>query len=121
MKDENATSAAEENTMSDNRKGDDQVEKFTFIVAMPNKNGTKTLYYKVESDTLTKNNSPLPMDHEDVNDWCQKLVDCNAQMGHMPYPPDRRIEQTFAGTFLVNLQSFAPRTDPKKTDPKTNK
>ncbi|WP_437548807.1 hypothetical protein WME97_01230 [Sorangium sp. So ce367] len=139
MKDENATSAAQkgttddrsttgaakEDTRGDKEAPDDQCWGFTMILAVPNKEGTETLYYEVPSDVLTKKRYRRPADS--VQSWCNDLVDMGAQIGHVADEPDPQqlvdmdaraghekapkvpVSSDFCGTYLVNLTSFRRR------------
>ncbi|WP_438017818.1 hypothetical protein WMF18_01405 [Sorangium sp. So ce315] len=122
MKDESATSGAEENTKVDRDAPDDQCWGFNMIVAVPNKAGTETLYYEVSSDVLTKRRNRRPADS--VQSWCKELVDMGAQIGHVADEPDaqqlvdadaqaghKRVPTAtdFCGTYLVNLTGFRRR------------
>ncbi|WP_437689865.1 hypothetical protein [Sorangium sp. So ce176] len=119
MKDESATSGAEENTKVDRDAPDDQCWGFNMVVAVPNKAGTETLYYEVSSDVLTKRRNRRPEDS--VQSWCKELVDMGAQIGHVAdvdplVDADAQTGQKkvpvstdFCGTYLVNLTSFRRR------------
>ncbi|WP_437654354.1 hypothetical protein [Sorangium sp. So ce1182] len=139
MKDESATSAAqqgatddkntagatEERAQDDKDAPDDQCWGFTMVLAVLNKAGTETLYYEVSSDALTKKRRRMSADS--VQPWCKELVDMGAQIGHVADAPDvqqlvdrdaqaghekaPRVPATteFCGTYLVNLSGFRRR------------
>lgn len=136
MKDENATSAAQqgatddksttsaikESAQDDKDVSDEQCWDFTMIVAVLNKAGTETLYYEVSSDTVAKKRHLRPANA--VQSWCKELVATGAQIGHVADEPDSQQlvdmdAQTghkkvppltdFCGTYLVNLTGFRRR------------
>ncbi|KYG01904.1 hypothetical protein BE21_55745 [Sorangium cellulosum] len=125
MKDENAANAMDESTKADKDAPDDQCWGFTMVLAVPNKEGTETLYYEVSSDALTKKRNRRAADS--VQAWCKDLVDVGAQIGHVADEPDAQqlvdrdaqvgrekapkvpASSDFCGTYLVNLTSFRRR------------
>ncbi|WP_437834878.1 hypothetical protein [Sorangium sp. So ce1153] len=120
--DRSTTSATKESAQDDKDAPDDQCWGFTMVLAVLNKEGTETLYYEVSSDTLTKKRHLRS--ENSVQSWCKELVATGAQIGHVADEPDNQqlvdkdaqaaprkvpAPTEFCGTYLVNLTGFRRR------------